>query len=544
MALTQLPGTMLSTVNTLTSASATNLTLQAAGNTAITILPSGNVGVGTTSPGSLLTVNGSVNATSMSVPSSTMAITPVGGSLLFSSNYLTLPAAAGTLGTGNWTIECWWKWSYTSQNYATIISKGIDSTGAQGSWSFGVRTSGDGLWFAYAGTTGSFTNVQSSNSCNDGNWHHLAVTLNGTTLTLWMDGVSQITATTPASFNFGGTVSNSTLIGYNTRNAAYVNGWVSNLRVIVGTALYNSNFVPPTAPLTAITNTQLLLNVASSGSYITDSSTNAYTSTPTNNVSYASQTPFYIGSLAVNGSIAINNNLTVGGTITFADNTTQTTAALGGGVASQINPFNDSTQIAYFPLNGNFLDLMGNLNGTVTGTVPFSSAGNKFGYTSPLFSAGNYFTSTSNVGISGAAARTVSCWVKLSSRVSSNDPQGIVAWGVGSSNNTYALVSHISSSYQWGVWGYSNDSNSGILPDLNWHFLTHTYDGNMGLIYLDGQVIFRTTSYTLATSNTALNIGTVFSSSSYYFPGYVNSVRIFNRALNAYEIQQLQLYGR
>jgi len=50
MALTQLPGTMLSTVNTLTSASATNLTLQAAGNTAITILPSGFIGIGTISP--------------------------------------------------------------------------------------------------------------------------------------------------------------------------------------------------------------------------------------------------------------------------------------------------------------------------------------------------------------------------------------------------------------------------------------------------------------------------------------------------------------
>jgi hypothetical protein len=46
-----------------------------------------------------------------------------------------------------------------------------------------------------------------------------------------------------------------------------VSGNISNLRVIKGTAVYTSNFTPPTAPVTAITNTSLLTNFTNAGIY-------------------------------------------------------------------------------------------------------------------------------------------------------------------------------------------------------------------------------------------------------------------------------------
>jgi hypothetical protein len=42
---------------------------------------------------------------------------------------------------------------------------------------------------------------------------------------------------------------------------------LSNLRIVKGTGLYSTTFTPPTAPVTAITNTSLLLNFTNAGIY-------------------------------------------------------------------------------------------------------------------------------------------------------------------------------------------------------------------------------------------------------------------------------------
>ena len=49
---------------------------------------------------------------------------------------------------------------------------------------------------------------------------------------------------------------------YPDAGSGYINGYLSDVRVVKGTAVYTSAFTPPTAPLTAITNTKLLLNMA------------------------------------------------------------------------------------------------------------------------------------------------------------------------------------------------------------------------------------------------------------------------------------------
>ena len=49
--------------------------------------------------------------------------------------------------------------------------------------------------------------------------------------------------------------------------------------MVNGTAVYTANFTPPTTVLQPVTNTSLLLQVANSSTYITDSSTNAFTVT-------------------------------------------------------------------------------------------------------------------------------------------------------------------------------------------------------------------------------------------------------------------------
>ena len=52
---------------------------------------------------------------------------------------------------------------------------------------------------------------------------------------------------------------------------------LSNLRMVKGTAVYTSAFTPPTSPVTAITNTKLLLNFANSKVFDASQSTKTLT---------------------------------------------------------------------------------------------------------------------------------------------------------------------------------------------------------------------------------------------------------------------------
>ena len=84
-------------------------------------------------------------------------------------------------------------------------------------------------------------------------WHHIAVTRDGTTLRLFVDGILKSTSTASLGSDYSGALH---IGGDPSRND--LDGYISNVRVIKGTALYTSNFTPPTEPLTNVTNTKLL----------------------------------------------------------------------------------------------------------------------------------------------------------------------------------------------------------------------------------------------------------------------------------------------
>jgi hypothetical protein len=94
-----------------------------------------------------------------------------------------------------------------------------------------------------------------------GAWSHIAIVRSGTTVTGYVNGTSVgTTAYSGTAGNTGGFG-----IGAGRAGGAPFTGYISNARAVQGTAVYTANFTPPTTPLTAITNTSLLLNFTNAG---------------------------------------------------------------------------------------------------------------------------------------------------------------------------------------------------------------------------------------------------------------------------------------
>ena len=187
-------------------------------------------------------------------------------------DYLSIPDnTVLNMGTSDFTLEAWIYLSSAPGSNATILNK--DGKNAV-TWpqyailvnsSYKVQAS-----FSSVVNSGSYPTVliTSTTTLTQGQWYHVAVTRTGTNATLWVNGVSNGTsASIPSTLNNG---ARPLLISYEDRGATpdpqyNFPGYISNLRIVKGTAVYTANFTPSTTPLTAITNTSLLCNFTNAG---------------------------------------------------------------------------------------------------------------------------------------------------------------------------------------------------------------------------------------------------------------------------------------
>lgn len=206
------------------------------------------------------------------------------GSAQFSgSNYLTVPNnVALNPGTGNFTIEFW---IYLNSATANASLYRGQSGGAD------IFLNGSSkLSFGQAGIS---TLIVDTANMTTGAWVHVAAVKNGGSITLYKNGA--VVGSTGSAPNFVTTTI--TYIGSN--GTWYVNGNITNLRVVIGSAVYTGVFTPPTSPLTAISGTQLLLLEDSNSNLLKDSSTNNFTVTNNGTVTWSALSPSFASSTAV-----------------------------------------------------------------------------------------------------------------------------------------------------------------------------------------------------------------------------------------------------
>jgi len=176
----------------------------------------------------------------------------IGGSGYFdgSGDYLTVADnAALDVDAGSFTMEAW---VYLTDATVTspILAKNF---GSAGGWMFWVQST---LRLRMYDASAGQVTATSSASLISNSWNHVAATRSSNTLTVYVNGVSSGTAT------FTGTSTNAAVLeigGYGAATAVST-GYISDARLVKGSVVYTGNFTPPTAPLTAITNTSLLTN--------------------------------------------------------------------------------------------------------------------------------------------------------------------------------------------------------------------------------------------------------------------------------------------
>jgi hypothetical protein len=173
--------------------------------------------------------------------------TAVTGSVEFDGNgdWITVAESEDfKFGTGDFTVEFWVYWDSLNSGG----SRGVQLTAAVT----------NGIWIGQINTTDYV--LRSYGNANHltvpvpplEKWHHIAITRKNSTARFFVNG--KLGASGSVTHNF---VKHEIVIGNDEVNG-HTNGYISNVRMLKGTALYTSDFTPPVHELEVIGDTVLL----------------------------------------------------------------------------------------------------------------------------------------------------------------------------------------------------------------------------------------------------------------------------------------------
>ena len=257
-----------------------------------------------------VTVNGDAKTTQFS-QFDHVAYSPSshGGSVYFdgSHDYMSLPANDGyNFGSNDFTLEAWVYVDLAS------ISSNLPLVGwGTGSYKI-IRLNSTGINVESNSPSNTSFTVSFASSPKTKTWNHIALVRSGNSFTAYLNGVGG-TAYTSYTGNIGNG-SDALNISYKS-DPTYYTGYIADLRIVKGTAVYTANFTPPTEPLTAISGTQLLTctnknNIydAGSGNLLT---VVGNATTDTNTTKYSNSSVYLDGTVYVQlpaGSIHISGS--------------------------------------------------------------------------------------------------------------------------------------------------------------------------------------------------------------------------------------------
>ena len=164
-------------------------------------------------------------------------------------------------GSSNFTIEVWANWSgFDSSGFETIVKSG-NTNGSNSMFQFDYKSSESKLRIIPYVSDSSVVKQVSFTPEFD-RWYHLAAVRDGNNLKIFIDGTQ-----TGGDLSFSDTIDTETtglsigkraMSDENNGFERNFNGYLSNLRIVNGTAIYTADFTPPTNELEKTSDTVLL----------------------------------------------------------------------------------------------------------------------------------------------------------------------------------------------------------------------------------------------------------------------------------------------
>jgi len=175
-----------------------------------------------------------------------LAVEPFDGAGAFSfggnDDYFSVDSSVFNPGTGDFTIEWWQKIDETDVDYSLAKIASGD----------GIRTGNSAIQLFINGSI----NIAATATFTTTDWEHVAIVRSSGVISIYHKGV--LLSNNLANLNPANSITASIFeIGNQWLYNDYA-GSLSNLRVVVGAAVYTSNFTPPTTLLEPIENTTLL----------------------------------------------------------------------------------------------------------------------------------------------------------------------------------------------------------------------------------------------------------------------------------------------
>ena len=161
-----------------------------------------------------------------------------GGSIYFdgTGDSLTATSTDFAVGSGEFTIDAW-LYKTASTDYETLFD--TYSAGGTDGFLCGLWTNSTISFYSEGGI--GWKTATGSTQVALNTWTHLAWVRDGNTLRMFLNGVQQ------ASYTFGAdNLDSSSLIIGGRSTAQYITGYMDEMRITKGTALWTSNFTPPT----------------------------------------------------------------------------------------------------------------------------------------------------------------------------------------------------------------------------------------------------------------------------------------------------------